>query len=321
MKNLIIVALLGGIVIYGGSKLLLHSKVESGVDQVVLAVSPFVNVQYEGVSSTMSGELSIDNVTAYVKGFDDPIYIDRIGIDTPHYFSLLNLADIAENIQSPDEVIPEYFGFMIEGAHMRVNSDLFRKAYAESVSDVSDEALAADAARCTGKYGFSPRALTDMGINEQVVTISAHFRRSDGEFSVEARSFVESMWNIDANLTLAGDMITELGKGPRFRPRMKNMRIEFEDLSLMERVATYCGRLGLSDEQLMAAQLDKLNYMGEKYGIVFDDYVIEPYKAFVGGKSTLVVTANPREPVTISQISLYRPSDVPALLDLSAEAL
>jgi hypothetical protein len=36
--------------------------------------------------------------------------------------------------------------------------------------------------------------------------------------------------------------------------------------------------------------------------------------------TVLAVTAQPSEPVSINQISLYAPSDVPALPDLSAEA-
>ena len=102
---------------------------------------------------------------------------------------------------------------------------------------------------------------------------------------------------------------------------MKNMRVVFEDDSLNARIEKFCGRLGMSAEEIRAAQLEKLRYMGEVYGIEFDEYVIEPYTEFLAGKSTLVVTAKPTEPVSLSQITLYKPSDVPALLDLSAEAL
>ncbi len=321
MRNLIIWAVILGAAGYGGSKLLLHHKVGQGVDQAVIIASPFVNIEYEGVSSTMSGELTIDGITAHISGFDDPIYIDRLGIDTPSYFSLLSLADIRQNIQSPDDVIPRYFGLLIEGVHMRVNSDYFKRAYAASVDKISDEALQQDAARCTGKYGFSPETLTRLGFTDQVVSVTAHFRKGEGEFAIEMTSDVEDMWAFDANLTLAGDMVSEMAKGSRFRPRMKDMRIVFEDQSLNARVEDYCGALGLSAEEIQAAQLAKLRYMGDLYGIEFDEYVIDPFVEFLGGKSTLVVTARPSEPISLSQISLYRPSDVPALLDLSAEAL
>lgn len=321
MKNLIIWALILGTAGYGGSKMLLHHKVGEGVDQAVMAVSPFVNIEYSGVSSTMSGELTIDGIEARISGFNDPIYIDRLGIDTPSYFSLLSLADIRQNIQSPDEVIPEYFGILIEGVQMRISADYFKKAYAASVEGVSADALNDDAARCTGKYGFSPETLSNFGFSDQVVSATAHFRRGQGQFAVEMTSNVEDMWAIDANLNLAGDMVSEMAKGPRFRPRMKDMRVVFEDQSLNSRVEKFCGQLGLSKEEIKAAQLEKLRYMGEEYGIEFDEYVIEPFVEFLGGKSTLVVTARPSEPISLTQIGLYKPSDVPALLDLSAEAL
>jgi hypothetical protein len=321
MKNLIVWAIILGVVGYGGSKFLLHHKVGRGVDQAVMAVSPFVNIEYDGVSSTMTGELTIDGINAQVTGFNEPIFIARLGIDTPSYFSLLRLADISENIQSPDDVIPEYFGFIVEGVRMRVNADYFRKAYSASVNDISADALQEDAARCTGKYGFSPDTLTNLGFTDQVVSVAAHFRRGEGDYVVEMTSDVEDLWSLDASITLAGDMVSEFAKGPRYRPRMKNMRVVFEDDSLNARVEKYCGRLGMSAEETRAAQLEKLRYMGEVYGIEFDEYVIDPYIEFLAGKSTLVVTAKPTEPVSLSQITLYKPSDVPALLDLSAEAL
>jgi hypothetical protein len=321
MKNLIVWAIILGVVGYGGSKLLLHYKVGNGVDQAVMAMSPFVNIEYDGVSSTLTGELTIDGIRAQVTGYNEPIYIERLGIDTPSYFSLLRLADISENAKSPDDVVPEYFGFIVEGVRMRVNADYFKEVYSASVEDISADALQDDAARCTGKYGFSPDTLTNFGFTDQVVSVAAHFRRGEGDYIVELTSDIEDMWSIDASLTLAGDMVSEFSKGPRYRPRMKNMRVVFEDDSLNTRVEKFCGRLGMSAEEIRAAQLEKLRYMGEVYGIEFDEYVIEPYTEFLAGKSTLVVTAKPTEPVSLSQITLYKPSDVPALLDLSAEAL
>jgi len=321
MKNMIVWAVILGVVGYGGSKLLLHHKVGRGVDQAVMAVSPFVNIEYDGVSSTLSGELTIDGIKAQVTGFNESVYIERLGIDTPSYFSLLKLADISENIQSPDDVVPKHFGFIVEGVRMRVNADYFRQAYSASVSDISAEALQEDAARCTGRYGFSPDTLTNLGFTDQVVSVAAHFRRGEGDYVVEMTSDVEDMWSIDASLTLAGDMVSEFSKGPRYRPRMKNMRVVFEDNSLNARVEKFCGRLGMSAEEIRAAQLEKLRYMGEVYGIEFDEYVLDPYMEYIGGKSTLIITARPHSPIEISQIELYKPSDVPALLNLEATAL
>ena len=320
MKNLIIWAVILGTVGYGGSKLLLHHKVGKGVDGAVLMMSPFVNVEYDGVSSTMTGELTVDGIRARVNGFRDEIYIERLGIDTPSYFSLLNLTDVAQNAHSPDDIVPDYFGFIAEGVRMKVDADYYKKLHNEIMKHVQANDSEEPAAACTGKYGFSPEVLARLGYAEQVVSVSAHFRRGEADYSVSMTSSVEDMWDIDAELTLAGDMVSEMLKGPRYRPRMSAMRIEYVDKSLNSRVADYCGRLGLSEDEIIVAQLDKLQHFGKENGIEFDDYVVEPYTEFLKGKTTIVVTADPTEPVSFSQIGLYKPSDVPALLDLSAEA-
>lgn len=320
MKNLIIWAVILGVVGYFGSKLLLHHKIEKGVDAAFLAISPFVNVEYDGVSSTMSGELTIDGIRATVSGFDDEIRIDRLGIDTPSYFTLLKLADITENLSSPDEIVPKYFGVIAEGIHMRVNSDYMRKLHKLRLAEVNADDADTPASLCAGKYGYSPEALQGLGYTQQVASVSAHFRRGASNYSLDFSSTVDDMWSITGEMSLAGDMMTEMSKGTRYRPRMNSMRLEFIDDSLNARIKKYCKRLGLSPEETLAAQLASLAFFGAENGIEFDEYVIDPYTDFVTGKSRLVVTANPSEPVSLSQISLYKPSDVPALLDLSAEA-
>lgn len=320
MKNLIIGAVLLAAVGYGGSKLLLHNKVENSVDQAVLMMSPFVNVKYDGVSSTMGGELTVDTIEAQINDFSDPITIDRLGIDTPSYFSLLNLADMADNVGNPDDVIPEYFGFIAEGIRMRVDADYFQFMHTQLQNVVNETDVDEPAAVCTGKYGFSPATLEALGYSEQVVSVAAYFRREPSNYTVSVTSAVEDMWSINAEVTLAGNMIAELSQGPRARPRLSALRIEYVDDSLNQRVADYCGRLGLSGEEIVAAQLDKLAQIGSSLGIEFDEYVIDPFTDFVGGKSRLVITAKPVEPISLSQIGLYKASDVPALLDLSAEA-
>ena len=75
-----------------------------------------------------------------------------------------------------------------------------------------------------------------------------------------------------------------------------------------------------SAADVLRAQIDSFRLIGDMYGIEFDQYIIDPYKEFLLGKSTLVVTAHPTNPVAFSQIDLYSPSDVPALLNLAAVA-
>lgn len=320
MKKLIIWAVVLATLGYFGSKLLLHHKVAKSVDSAVLVASAFVKIEYEGVSSTLSGELTIDGIRARIDGFNDSIYIERLGIDTPGYFTLLGLTNIAENIRSPDDVVPEYFGIIAQGIHVPVYADYLKELHKLNLEGLDASDADEPAAQCAGKYGYSPQALADLGYSEQVASVSAHFRRGAGSYTMNIVSSIEEMWDVKADLTLAGNMAAEFSKGARYRPRMRSLQIEYKDRSLNSRVKKYCSQLGLSEQETLQAQLAALHFFGTENGIEFDEYVIDPYKEFLNGKTTLLITAKPSEPVSFSQISLYKPSDVPALLALSAEA-
>lgn len=302
---------------YGGAKLYMHHKVGSAMDNAVIMMSPYAKVEYEGVSSTLSGELTVDGVLVRMAGFRDELYIDRIGIDTPSFLTLLKLSDF---MTMKSDGMPDYLGFFFEGMRVPVNADYYQDLYDFMIDmrgvDDADQA----AAECTGKYGFSPKALAALGYQDQVFSMSMFLRDDENKYSMDAEIGMENMWDMSANIALAGDMTAELSKGVMYRPRLRDMRIEFTDRSLRDRVVKYCGQRGLSPQEVRKAQVEAFKFVGEENGIEFDQYMLEPYLEFLEGKSTLVVTARPSEPVAFSQIDLYKPSDVPALLNLAAVA-
>ena len=317
MKNFVIWAILTGAVGYGGAKLYLHSEVSDAMDMAVLTMSPYADVEYDGVTSTLSGELTVDGVRILVDGFRDEIYIERIGIDTPSFFSLLELSDLA---RMQNDGMPEYFGFLIEGLRIPVNADYYEELYALTLEVRGVDDAFSTASECTGKYGFSPDALTALGYQDQVLSMSMTVRDEESRFSFDMQMAMEDMWDMDASVSLAGNIMTEMAKGAKYQPKLRSMRVEFTDRSLNQRVTKYCEQRGLTAAETLRAQIDSFKYYGESSGIEFDQYMLDPYKDFILGKPTLVVTAQPSYPIAFSQIDLYKPSDVPALLNLAAIA-
>ena len=320
MRNLVIVLLVLAVGGYFGIKWKLHSDVESGVDMAVLMMKPYVAIEYDGISSTLSGELTIDGIRGRVQGYKDGFSIGRFGIDTPSFLSLMKIGDMQSLMRSRNNAMPEYFGVILEGLRMPVDADYGHTLHATQIAALGVSDADEPANVCTGKYGFSPQALVAMGYDEYDLTFNARFRQDDARYGVEIHSGSAGMWDVDATLTLAGNMTSELAMGPAYRPKLAEMEIVYNDRSLKDRVSAYCQRLGLSPEAALEAQVDAFRYIGNQVGIEFDDYVMAPYLEFLGGKSTLVVTANPLDPIPLSSIALYKPSDVPALLQLSAEA-
>ena len=319
MRNLIIWIIVLGGVGYGGAKLYLHHKVGKSVDAAVMRVSPYAQVTYDGVSSTMSGQLTVDGITAKISGFNDELRIDKMGIDTPNFLALLRLGDIVSGGSSADEV-PENFGFILKGMHMPADADYYRKIYDLGIEEIGATDADEPAAQCVGKYGLSPNTLRGLGYKEQNMSLAVYLRQNSSKFGIDIEIMVEDMWDIEIVLDLTGDITTNMAKGRVFRPQMSGMSIKLTDRSINQRMKDYCGRLGLSEEETLQAHIDALETFGAGNGIVFDDYVMAPYKEFLAGKPTLLVTARPNYPVDLAQIDLYKPSDVPALLNLSAVA-
>lgn len=320
MRNLMIAIVLLGIAGFAFTKWKLHRDVEEGVDALLMMMAPVAQVEYEGISSTLGGELTIDGIRGRVSGFSDDFHIDRLGIDTPSFLSLMKLGDLQGTAMSGKNPLPESFGLIVDGLRMPVDSDYGRYVYQAQADARGDGGDVGPADECTGRRGFSPDALVAMGYDEYDISLRASFRQRGDRYVVEMSTESREMWDMDAELNLVGDMARELSKGPAYRPRMQSARLEYTDRSLRNRVAEHCRRLGLSDAEVRAAQFEAFMAFGLENGIEFDEYMTEPYREFLDGKSTFVVTAEPNEPVVLSQIAMYKPSDVPALLQLTGEA-
>ncbi|MDX1509470.1 MAG: hypothetical protein R3358_14380, partial [Woeseiaceae bacterium] len=144
---------------YFAIKWQMHSDVEYAVDMAVLGLSPYAVVQYDGISSTMTGELTIDGIRARVKGFQDEIFIERMGVDTPSFWHLMKLGDVDAYMEDGTPKLPEYFGVLVEGVRIPTGADYFKRLHRETIEElgVSDDEEPANL--CTGRYGLSPKAM------------------------------------------------------------------------------------------------------------------------------------------------------------------
>jgi len=314
MKNLLLLAVILVGAAYFGSKFYLHYRVSEAVDNAVLMAAPFADIRYRGVSSTFSGELSIDDVTLRLPEFRDPLVIDRLTMITPGYFFLLNLAEIGQ--PGEDFEVPERFGFSVTGLRASTSSDYLQKFFEATRLKVDADDRDSPAAVCTGKYGFSPETLRELGYRDLDISLSMAYRQDERELFLDLTADIADMYRIDTTVQFADRLTPASLMGGKYRPRLAAGRLEYHDQSLRERTVELCARQGLSPDEIRVAQLDSFAASARENGLEFDEYVMEPYREFLDGRSTFILTASPGEPVNFSQIGLYKPSDVPALLNL-----
>ena len=319
MKNLVVTVILVAVLGYFGAKFYVHHEVSSNLDMALSMVQPFADIQYDGVSSTMGGELSINGVTARFGSFHDRLEIDSVSLVTPSFWHLLKLGDIGQQMGGSDAKVPDELGFALTGMRADVSDD-FMKAIAKAAREEAPEIDEDDtAAQCVGKYGFSMGTLRRLGYNDLVISMSMGYRQKNGKMSVDMWVDVEDMYAMKIDMTLDGTMTPQLLASGTYKPRMIDGRLEYQDQSLIKKTRALCRRQGVSDDEVLAAELDAFQASGMQNGIAFDEYVMIPYQKFLAGGSKFILIAAPNEPVNLSQIDLYKPTDVPALLNLSAE--
>lgn len=318
MQKLIVwaVLILGGG--YLGAKLYLHHSVREDLDAMLLAVSPMARIEYSGISSTMGGTLSVEGIRATVNGYRDPIVADRVSLITPGFLDLLRLGDLGSKLAANE--VPGSLALEVIGLSTTADSDLMRMLHSLS-AEQDTTAERNPAAECTGQYGYSPDMLQRLGYRQLAVDLRIGYREDRGNLVVGVRTAVKEMYDMQLELSFAGGFSPVSMASGTYQPRLVDGRVEYIDRSLDARTSRLCAEAGLSPEEVFTAKLDAFNAFGADSGIVFDEQITEPFKEFLGGKSTFVLTAKPTEPVNLAQIGLYNPSDVPALLNLTAAAL
>jgi hypothetical protein len=307
MRNLLVAVLVIGVGGYFGAKYYVQYKVAKDLDSVVAQAEPFADIEYEQVVATLRGELRVEGVTLRLPQFDDAITMSSVNVLTPGFLYLLGFDERKLEM-------PEYFGFEVEGLRASVDSDFMRMLddlRAQQVEAV--DLTPADVCASTA-------ALKRLGYHELVLDMNASFRRVESELVIDFGVHAENMYDVDVELTLEGLADpTAMMRGAK--PLFAGGRIDYVDRSLNARILKHCAEQKVTPEDVIAAQLRQVQKMARESGMELDDLILQPYTDFLLGKQRFTLTSEPVRPVDLTRLSLYKPSDVPNLLNLTAEAI
>ena len=311
MRNLLLgLAVLGAGGAFG-AKLYVQHKAEQDLDALLEQARPFVDVEYERVVATIRGELRAEDVTVRLPQFDDPVVIDSVGVLTPGFLFLLGF-------DRRELALPEFLGLEVTGLRARPDADFmqtFDELHEAQIANL--ELTPAD--HCAGTYGLTPAALKRLGYGEIVVDFNASFRTVDGRLVMELGADVENMYAFDVELTLDG-VTNPAAMARGTRPLLVGARLDYFDRSLNGRIAKHCAAEQVAHDDVIAAQLREIENIARQQGVELDAPLMEPYTDFLLGKERFTLTAAPPKPVDLTRVSLYKPSDVPNLLNLMAES-
>jgi hypothetical protein len=310
MRNLIVGVVVLGVGGYFGAKYYVQYKTAKDLDAMLDQVRPFVDVTYDHVVATMGGELRIEDVTVRMPQFQDDITIESAGLQTPGFLFLLGFD------QRKLEV-PERLGIALRGMRFDADADFVREL------DKLQKVPAADfdptpADECATSYGSRSDTLRRLGYHEVIADLEMAFRQQASQVVMSFGMAVADMYEFDVELTLDGlTDPTQVVRGAR--PLLAGGRLDYVDRSLNDRIMKYCTGLDISTEDVLAAQLREAHRVARQYGMELDELIIQPYTDFLLGQQRFTLMSQPPRPVDLTQLRLYKPSDVPNLLNLTAE--
>jgi hypothetical protein len=312
MRMLIFVAILiaGGLF---GSKLYVEHKAASNLDAVIAQLRPYVDLTYGKVTTSLTGELEIERIRGKFADFEDPFTIESVTLITPGFGFLLGFDKRVRDFD-----VPESFGVEIAGFRTSIGAD-----FMEPLDDLRRAGLAgvepSAAERCIGTYGFSPEDFRDLGYDELAMDVRMAYSRDGNRVKLAVASHNEDMYDVDLALTFGGiSDPTELARGAA--PVLIEARVDYVDRSMNGRIMKRCTEQhGVTADEVLAAQTLELQTLARNSGMELDPAILDPYAAFLQGRQRFTITSKPLEPVDLRHIKLYKPSDVPNLLNLMAE--
>lgn len=315
IKYLLLALVALPLVLFGIVKLYLDYQLNEFMDTIAARGRPFVSIERGGVSTTLDGDASIHNVEIYITGTDDVVRIEQVTYDTPNMWYLLRDLGGVQNNKAPMSL-----HLKLKGLSMDLYGDLTDKM--EDAVNTLNLDLAGVNKLCGGRLFMGPREYRDMGYEEIVI---------DGDIGYEADAITEEM-TINMDLTfrdmgsyrltiLSGGFLGTpfAGSVPHpTPPSIDALRVTYEDQSYAKRFVKYCSGLGkMSEAEFIAAEVEQgPAYFANLVGFVPGPGLRAAYKEILSHPGKIELAMEWPEVVDPANLHLYKPEDIPGLLNL-----
>lgn len=316
LKFILVVFVVAPLLLYGAVKVYLYYQLSEYMDRVSARSNPFVNLEYGDVSTSLSGEASVHDLRILVMGTDDVVEINKVTYNTPNIWYLLRDLGEIDNNQ-----VPMSLHLSIQGLSMDLYGDLTDKME-DAINNINLDLIGVNTL-CGGRLFIGPREYRDMGYDEIVV---------DGDIGYDADSITQEIaLNMDFTVRNMGTVhlstIINGFNGTAFatrvsrahNPRVGIFKLNYSDNSYHKRFVKMCSELSkMSEAEFITAEVNQSPaYFANLWGIVPGPGLRDAYKEFLSDPGTIDVTLQWPDAIEPQNLQLYKPQDIPELLNLT----
>lgn len=316
LKYILLGIVLAPLLLYGIVKLYLNYQLNDFMDTLAKRGRPFVSIKHGAVSTSLSGEASVHDVNIYISNTDDVVRIDQVTYNTPNIWYLLRDLGRVDNNKTPMSL-----HLNLKGLRMDLYGNLTDKM--EDTINSLNLDLTGVNKLCGGRLFMGPREYRDMGYEEIII---------DGDIGYDVDDITEEIAiNMDLSFRDMGSyhlatVVSGFNGSPfaasvphPHKPKVGAFKISYTDKSYAKRFVKYCSGLSkMSEAEFIAAEAAQSPaYFANLVGFVPGPGIRAAYKDLLSNPGKIEVTLEWPEAVEPENLHLYKPKDIPRLLNLA----
>lgn len=290
-------------------KVSLWLSVRSIMNDAVAQMSPFMNLSYQGITSSFDGRVGVEGIKVQIPALNDEFHITHAELK---FKGLMDLLSFKERLAAGK--FPEQMAVNIKGLTVDVHGPFMEMIHQVPPQPDLETALTSVACGRSSRIGVDE--LLEMGYRtfETDAQFSYLFQPGAQTLSFNLSADMRDMGDYRVNFSLA-NMSEKPGDLRVNPPRVSTVTVEINDNQYQRKVNSYCGgKLGQSDEAYLQTSLEHLDRSLRAQRIALDPALLESLKAYYKDPQSLRVELAPTEGMTWDGLQFFEAKDVVAML-------
>ena len=307
-----IVVVAGGVA--GATKGYVHYQVKSGVDEFIDSARLFADIRYDGLDTDLSGSVTLHRLSILPHHFPDHFEIEAVTVSGPDMDFLLN--GFGKTKQRGE--LPKRAALAIRGWRVRADSALIHAT--RKASRKLAELMKVDSDSCSLGQVFGTKDFAALGYDEFLVDMQIGYSFTDSFPGLEVGwDFHTAGESGNFKLTFV-DVSHNLQQAPQKAPRLRDMQLTYRlDPEFTGKMIDYCAKQRAVDRDTYITQLGtEPDALYQVYlGFVPGPGLREALQELLRNPGELHLSAQPLDPLDLTTLNLYKPSQIPDLFGLT----
>jgi len=319
-KRVLFYILIFPLLAYGGLKAYVWYTVKSNVDDVVANMTPFAEVTYDGIFSSLDGVVGIEGVVIKPVMTNDEFTLQTMSLSSESIFDFI---DVGKRFNNGD--FPKQMGWEAQKLKLDLDSKIFRlmsdfQQQAESTQPAGDGFLfeRLDALGCGTIGSFGLDEFIDMGYNQLELDLAMEMKYFEisRQMQISLHMKDRDLYRADFDVRFALDIDKiKAGTMETNELAVTAMNVVYTDTGYHKLRNAFCAELNDGTE---AAYIDaNITQLGAELGGELPEKVVTEYRHFMAEGGTVEVNLSPAEATALSGMEFYETADAMRILGMS----